>query len=380
MGQYAIRNNYHSVKMKRIVNILFAAVALLGFVACEDEIGQGTENPPIYIPENGYIFFDSEVKTRGTLIENTLPYDFGVVGYKYSGTNWTGYKAKAKPNVFVDNGTPMDNETVVWDGTSHNYEPLVEWTEDTYAFFAYYPATMPVSGKDYEGTPYLTYNVDRNDPTKLVDVMTSSVIGTSAAVKSVSFHMKHRLSAVSLYARSYVRKSVFEELKNTDTEVYVKITDVDVKFNGISYDSAKIPLDDSEKIIRTLAGVASLEYNDFTNDTVLEYFDDESKEKDITSGDKTMVLIPQEEPLTCSVTVSYDIVNASGVSMWASVYPDMNEEDKAKMQTQTQTVELDMLDDQTRHYIILSFTKTGLSVDATKTLAWDDQPVEYEFE
>ena len=93
-----------------------------------------------------------------------------------------------------------------------------------------------------------------------------------------------------------------------------------------------------------------------------------------------MVLIPQEEPLTCTVTVSYDIVNASGDSMWTSVYPDMNEEDKAKMQTQTQTVELDMLDDQTRHYIILSFTKTGLSVDATKTLAWDDQPVEYEFE
>jgi hypothetical protein len=84
--------------------------------------------------------------------------------------------------------------------------------------------------------------------------------------------------------------------------------------------------------------------------------------------------------LTCQVSVKYDLVNAAGTSVWDLAYPTMTAAEKTAMQNQTQTVEIDGLDPKVRYFLILNFTKTGLSVDATKAAQWTDVPVDYEFE
>ena len=378
--------------MKNIVNILFSIVALFGVFACEGHIEQPNGEIQIDLPKDGYIFFDSQVATRGTLVENTMPYDFGVVGYMYSGTNWTGYRAKAKPNVFSSG-----NQLVEWNDEtlSHNYTPLVPWEEgQTYTFFAYYPwgldfsnkgAGLP-SGKDYEGTPFVTYTVHHTNSENHKDVMTAQVINTDPSVRSVSLHMVHRLSAVSAYARSYVNKGVFDALKNTDKEVYVKINSVNITFDGIVYDKAEIPLDEDERIKSSLVNTSSFSY-DFTYTDPLRFFDSADKQVDITGGGKAMIFIPQDiqkndndedVPIICKVTVEYDLIDAGNNTIWDTVYPEGTPNPPSKIQTRQ--IELEKLDPKVHYYLILNFTKTGLTVDATKVVAWDDKPVEYEFE
>lgn len=372
--------------MKKVINIFFAALAIVLATSCEEKVSPEVENPPIdLVPELGYIFFDTEVSTKGQLINGgNLQKDFGVVGYKFSGTNWNGYKAKAKPNVFT-NGTPgtyVNSQQVIWESSSHNYSPLVPWTEDTYAFFAFYPHDLSVSGKDYEGTPYVDYKIDRKDPTKLVDVMTACDKTATASQMSVSFQMEHRLSALSVYARSSVNKAVFETLKNDTSigEVYVLIKDFDLELQNLEYDTVRIPLDSEEQIRPGQTGSTTVNYNNLTSSTTLKYFSTNSDQVDLTSGDKTLILIPQDGILKCKVSVKYDLVNVQGNSVWDLAYPSMSSAEKSAMQNQTQTVEVDGLESKVRKYLILNFTKTGLSVDATKAAQWDDVSVDHDFE
>lgn len=372
--------------MKKVLYILIAVLAVTFTTSCEDKVFPEVESPSVdLVPELGYIFFDSDVTTRGQLINGgNLQKDFGVVGYKFSGTNWTGYKAKAKPNVFT-NGTPgtyVNSQQVIWEGSSHNYSPLVPWTEHTYAFFAFYPHNLSVSGKDYEGSPYVDYTIDRNDPTKLVDVMTACDKTATASQMSVSFQMEHRLSALSVYARSSVNKAVFETLKNDTSigEVYVLIKDFDLELQNLEYDTVRIPLDSDEQIRPSQTGSTTVNYNNLTSSTTLNYFSTNSDQVDLTAGEKTLILIPQDGILKCKISVTYDIVNAQGTSVWDKAYPSMTSAEKNEMQNQIQTVEVDGLDVKVRKYLILNLTKTGLSVDATKAAQWDDVPVDYEFE
>lgn len=100
-----------------------------------------------------------------------------------------------------------------------------------------------------------------------------------------------------------------------------------------------------------------------------------------------MIFIPQDiqkndndedVPIICKVTVEYDLIDAGNNTIWDTVYPEGTPNPPSKIQTRQ--IELEKLDPKVHYYLILNFTKTGLTVDATKAVAWDDKPVEYEFE
>ena len=73
-------------------NSLLIVVMLL-FVACTNH-----DMEEIIVPTEGYIYFNTEVSSRGTLVVNDLQgKDFAVTGYKYTG-DWNTVKVHAKPD------------------------------------------------------------------------------------------------------------------------------------------------------------------------------------------------------------------------------------------------------------------------------------------
>ena len=75
------------------------------FTGCEQKILFEDEDKIVYIPEHGYIFFNSTASnsiTRGTLVTD-MKRDIGVLGYKWDFENtndiWTTVEKAAKPVV-----------------------------------------------------------------------------------------------------------------------------------------------------------------------------------------------------------------------------------------------------------------------------------------
>lgn len=356
---------------------------------CEQRISPYERNEENLVATNGYIFFDTERVTRGTPIENYLYEDFHVIGYQYSG-EWT----TVRPQTSQNNAGVFDNkpQLVDWDGSAHSYSPLKEWnTENTYSFFAWYPTNLAGwSGTSHQGEPYITYTLDRRNARNHVDVLTACVIDRKvnlqdASSKSVSLEMQHRLSALDIVARSYVNAEVFSDVVNL-TEAKVKITRIDFKLTP-KYDGAQIPLNTNDRNL-TITGTQSISNGDksmtfssigTSSPVVVNYYSSNSDLATITTdSEETMFLIPQPgEGIPCTMTVTYDIIDASGASIWNTVYPDQSQ---GPAKTQSQDITIKELQEGMRYYLLINITKSGITVVVLDPEAWEDTFIDYEFQ
>ena len=381
--------------MKRFLNISILAVALVSLCGCEQNENLGNEDINISIPKDGYIYFDTEVNSRGVLIYDYLRENFSVLGYRYA-TSWSSEGSLASQNSMINTSTTMGIfgtegapgvQLVKWGNSAHSYEPVKPWDNSlTYSFFAWYPSDIPSSGSNYIGQPYITYTLDTQDPANHKDVMTACVIDTkSTATKTVSFNMQHRLSAIDIIARSYVNAEAID----AEEAVKVKINSVSIELGNILYDGATIPLN-TEDEANVLQGTSSegwnktLNFSSLVTGVTMDYYSDASKVALLTEvAKKTMILIPQAKALTCKVNVNYDIVNEEGNAISYNVE---NGDGTTTTQYYTgiessSTVSIKELKEGTYYNLLLNFTKSGITVQVLKAEAWEEKDdVEHDFE
>ena len=273
---------------------------------CEQKIlFDDDKNEHIYqLPENGYIFFNSAISnnTRGSLI--TTPYlqqAFGVIGYQWDYTdvnaNWEAQE-QIKPNLF-DN-TPQQ-VTYANNIHSYTYTTIKKWeTGKRYAFFAYYPNSIGVSGADVEHTPYLTYTLPTTS-TEMIDIMTASAIDmdySSSQGGIVNLAFKHRLSAIDVQMLNLNDPYLTGEER---LPVYIKVTDMNIKFENLRYNKAKLYIDNttpghSDEF--TTDGTVEQEYTLFTALTEhIPPVETGATVTNVTSG-TPRIDIPQQAPIT----------------------------------------------------------------------------------
>ena len=233
--------------MKRIYEILAYALIVVALCGCNNEGVLGNDDGTIDIPTgNGYIYFDTEVLSRGALVtDNYLMANFGVFGYEYAGT-WDAAVVMAKPTVFKR--TP---EEIRYNAGLYEYDDVQTWSGKNYAFFGWYPFDKNNVNPSYantEGEPYVTFELpSRDDVTKHVDLMTANLIGTNgASSKNVVLNMRHRLAAIDVGARNY-----YEYAYEQDGNIYIDPVTIEVKslkidVGNLVYDSGVLYLNYSK--------------------------------------------------------------------------------------------------------------------------------------
>ena len=355
-----MRTNYH---------ISAAVLALVALASCNNE---GLEEQ---VPEHGYIFFNTEVDSRGALIEDRLEDNFGVLGYYY-GSTWDAAKAQARPNVFA-----TYNQQVTWNGTAHTYSPQQSWKSgQKYSFFAYYPygnAKVSPSAATHEGNPYITYTLaSRSDATALVDVMTSQVIDTDATHPYVDFVMKHRLTAIDVVARNFN-----EQGQN------VNITGMSIEFENLLFDNVRIPLnytDEPDLVYETLptqnTGAASYPLHSGSTIVVPPSQEDSEDTRITTSVNKTtMVVIPQNRfyDLDKNGTINE---TTEDCALKGKIYLSYSIGDTTKPNESLDFQINKDLKSGRRYYIQLTFTTSGITIAVVESVEWSDENIYHEFE
>ncbi len=233
--------------MKRIYKILAYALIVVALCGCNNEGVLGNDDGTIDIPTgNGYIYFDTEVLSRGALVtDNYLMADFGVFGYEYAGT-WDAAVVMAKPNVFKR--TP---EEIRYNAGLYEYDDVKTWSGKNYAFFAYYPfdnSNVVTSDANTEGEPYVTFTLpSRSDVTQHVDLMTANLIGTNgASSKNVVLNMRHRLAAIDVGARNYYEYAYEQDGNIVIEPVTIEVKSLKIDVGNLVYDSGVLYLNYSK--------------------------------------------------------------------------------------------------------------------------------------
>ena len=236
-------------------------ILLLAAISCSRVEPVNSNGQDVILDWPGFIWFDSEVKTKTTAIENNLNgKSFNVIAFKYS-SDWATFKATGTPasamgtegfgfptTVSCDNAGVCDY--VGYDNTTgNNILTPVEW-EGTmkYSFFAYYPVATtstarPVSletTSSTAGVPAIKYTVPAAesdgymDATKVPDVMTAYTTDAQnrGGAGVVSLNFKHRLCLFCVEARN---------LKKDDATISELILTIESK----RYGAVTIPLDGS---------------------------------------------------------------------------------------------------------------------------------------
>lgn len=194
-------------------HIYLTTFALLLMIGC-------SKPSPAPAPEqiDGYIFFSQNVETKASLISGTADLkdkNIGVVGFKYPNTtNWATYVATTPaptPNVFYDdNGSLVYTESVTCDQSGNGtYAPLQGWSNSKkYAFFAYYPATLPLyntDGTTYTGgVPCIKYSLDFDNlkNSTMADIMTATPHVDQYQGSNVALTFNHCLSALGVKVKN----------------------------------------------------------------------------------------------------------------------------------------------------------------------------------
>lgn len=368
--------------IKSSIKYLIMTAVLVMAVGCEDsrvELIPDDDTPVVEIPEYGYIYFDSEAATRGSLYEtdpedNRLKADFGVIGYTHSYNDWNAAEPQAKPNVFY-------RQNVIWDGSVHSYSPLQTWHgKQMYAFFAYYPTSLPVSGQNYEGNPYVDFTFSRNNLAGHVDVMTSHVIDADYRTRSVAFDMKHRLTALDVVANN-----LYEDQDE------IRITSMSITLNNLLFDKVRIPLNmRDEPELDYYAGIASTKtatYN-LLPDGTLSVTDQTNTPLTSSAKNTTMILIPQNQyyylnnegkivdaengvlndfTITGKVNVAYKTIN------------DGTETGTVGAKDYDFTISRDLVAGY-RYYIQLNFAAGDVTIAILESDMWTDKDINYDFE
>lgn len=391
-----------------------------------------------------YITFATDVQTRADLVTtNYIEDSFGVISYMYDPTiSWGSYKVNAEPAVGALGGNSCLTKVSYNDG-SYDYGEPVAWESMRYAFFAYAPyydspyddnnAVVP-SGQNVKGIPYVTYTLDTSDATKHADVITGYAANCSSAVsKNVTFKMSHRLAAVDVAAVNYYDYS--HPSGATDSEgqpiyttekVTIEIQSMTAKFTNLQYGKAQISIDKSVPTVRTALGGKTATYPIIggvydlnpSASSEFDYITEKQKEK------TTMLLIPQEynpgELLTVEIVVDYKKRRPDGTSYLWTVVETVDEvgengetitreykvdipagtdtssidpnpdadgdievlgEETGGVFTTIQTASFDQeLKEENRYYALLTFTSHAVSINILTAAAWDEKPVDYEFD
>lgn len=361
--------------MKTVYKILSSVLAVFVFCACDVSNVPETEiDVPVDMPRS-YIHFDTGISSRGSLVTGDVLQDnFSVLGYMYRG-DWATAKVMATPNVF--DSTP---ETVTYKDGIYSYGETKPWTGNDYSFFAFYPANSASiklfdDGASKTGEPYITYTLPLSEsPKNLLDVMTASYIDTNVgASSSVVFNMKHRLSCVDICARNYAEYDHDEDPTTPKEPVTIRIESLNVSFNNLINRKAKIFLNpdiETEAIttgtnhqFNIVASPMDIAPNT-SSDTGLRYITTQSG-----NNASSLILIPQEEYLYGTLTMSYSKVgnnNATVETVGKSIGFQFNRS----------------LLEGRRYYIQLTFTSDAVSVEVVAADEWDElgNNVDFDFE
>lgn len=417
---------------------LFAITALLfSFSSCGNELDNKVtdddvlNSEDIIIPAGNYITFHADVNTRGALQTGQyITESFGVYGYQYDfSSSWTGQRAVAIPNVFwnVLGGNKVPLEVTCNDGiysyTANGAKEgtmgtngQVSWnTSNRYAFWAYYPyennnpTYFNVSSMDTEGSPYITYTVDRSTTANMYDVMTGGISQITAANSgnTVTFGMNHRLSAVDVSISNAYNHEYAIDGTNYTEEVDIVIDNLKLEFSNLKYSTAKIFLEQNKNIPAlnselTVADNKTATYQliggtgaDITGNVTVE--PTKTAKTNLTAdNDATMIFIPQEiENLSVTVTADYSMegrttgntisklrVNEDGEPLDASGNVTNNKSEFVYDDEFTihKTIDFNQsLVEGTRYYIVLNFTSEAVSINIITAEAWDDKEIDYEF-
>lgn len=372
--------------------VLFATL----FCGCNEGVFNSGDDEHIVVPTKPYIYLDAAVNTRASLVEGTeLRRTFGVYGFTYDFNNkWSTYRVTAKPNVFDD--TP---QKVTHSNGSYKYDNIKEWQGGKYTFFAYYPYSLVVSGKEVEGTPYVTYGPDFNDTAEHRDVMTAMFEDTSLSSSPyVYFDFYHRLSAVDVVAMNFYEYS-YDDPNAVNTVITEKITidivDLALQFENVQYKEAKIYLDRSIPSECTQADAGTNPYyqiisSDSGSGIYINYNEDATLRPITAQNNSSMIFIPQENTdLKVTTTVSYKKRRPNGEYIPVTKKNDKGEDEIVKDENENTlyvfTEEIPTpfnqpLKEGSRYYLQMTFTSSAVSISIITSDEWDDIKVDYEFE
>lgn len=374
-------------------SILIALVATL--VGCGKDVSTPEEWGDINIPldpSKHYIHFDADVSTRGALIEGTiLQDDFMVFGYQYPGW-WEAESVLASPNVFV--GKP---QLVEYKNEVFTYGTPETWTGNRYSFFAYYPANSTKikyfdNNELKQGAPYITYELaSRTSSLGHIDVMTAAYVDTGVASSaSVPLEFHHRLTAIDVGARNFYEHN----LNGTMVPVTIEITELQIIFNNLVNNSAKIYLDHNKQSVYTpeedtfgrIATYTMVHSNSAYGvkqiaeiiPNTKQYRDMQFISDDSGNNASAIIVIPQTEPLEIGGSIKYrKRYSDNGEYKYIP-----NPEDGTNIYSKELSMTFDKkLQEGRRYFIEFTFTSDAVSINVVAADEWDDKSdIRYEFE
>ena len=346
-------------------------MALFSCESGQENLGVGGNDTTIEIPEYGYIYFDGAAASRGVLYETTaddkrLKANFEVIGYTHTYDDWDAAKVQAKPNVFY-------KQKVEWNGSVHTYykagntdtDGYEQWIgKQQYAFFAYYPygnSSISYSGENYEGDPYIDFTFSRSNLANQVDVMTAHAIDVDYRTPTITFDMKHRLSAIDVVANNLYKAEDADE---------IEITSISITLNDLVYDKVRIPLN-----MRDVAGLDYTAYSEATNKTATYNLAAGNKtigstvNTPITSSttQTTMIVIPQSQTLSGNVNVGYKTKKNGTLkeNVGAKDYPFSFTREIVSGH---------------RYYIQINFAPGNVTIAVLESDMWEEENINHDFE
>ena len=399
--------------MREFFKILFFVILIVLLGACDERIEPN--DTIVDLPKNGYIFFNTERATRAELEKDKLLKDFNVIGYKYSSSvqgGWTTVKVQAKQegDMGVFASVP---QMVTYNSTNktHSYTNPQEWLTNTrYAFFAWYPtgATIGFNNKtkdanddliaseNVEGEPYITYTLpigtDSTARTQMYDVMTACNLNYFKEMGvSVPLEMEHRLAALDIRGLSMINATALNEawwkespMFDVNDKISVKVTSLSLSLNPIKA-SVKIPLntvidpydEDISDQQMVAEGSLSPTYTGFAGG-IMKYYNAEDDIVDLAAADEKLILIPQHDSITATVSVWYEIY-CNEAKIAEDKLP-MGDDGKPQARFYGEkTVTIDELNEGVYHYLLITFTKAGIFVKVAAEKTWAETDIYYEF-
>ncbi len=418
--------------MKNLYKILVPVFAFIALCGCErNNPPQGGNGGDIFIPSGNYIYFNVNPLSRGSLINESLPYDFSVVGYNYQ-SNWGTAMVQASQSasityeihgraipsfIGVFYNTQIANkkgvQLVQYDNGVHKYiyegsdnkDNYKEWNGNlTYAFFAWYPADLgfntdakksdetTIDPADYEGNPYIRYTLPTGTGARaaMKDVMTACKIDvTKYNGSSVNFDMQHRLAALDIYGNNIILLEALQKaqpgldytgMTDDNTIITVEnITGLTLTLPGIK-SKVKIPLNTNDPTeVMEAEGNFTPTYDDFNCTNIsIPYYSTSDDMKNLMGDDK-LILIPQEENIHAILTIKYDVVVRVGGKVKLTIPYDFGVTD-SKEAEDALTTTIKGLAEGLYHYLELTFTAHGVFLQAKVEETWNELDINYSFE
>ena len=330
----------------------------IGMITCILVLVTGCSEKEVLIPVNDYIYFNTEVSSRGELMTSMEGKTFGVTAYKYSNTiDWETVEAKATSNVFDDHGL-----NVFWtedeNGNGyHTYNNPISWdAASKYTFFGYYPYDrVSISERGIEGVPYIDYSLPRNVE-NMADVMTASLFNTNnSASNAVGLTFKHRLVAMDIQARNFL-----------DEGIDVTINSLSVSFDNLQYNKVRLPLDASLAITPAVENGwdGKPTYSILSSPVTIEPTNMASGTSAATSlsSNSSLIFIPQATNLKGKINITYQINGGNETT----IHPEF---DTGKSMLAGR-----------KFYLLINFSKTSVSIAIVDSGEWSDENIEIEFE